>query len=99
MTSSGSSRKNAMAFESYHWKEAYPSSLLAQVLTVMDCLYTETASTSTVSTTTTSRRLLRIQIPKATNKIRRETKTGARIRSLNFVAASNMSMEATMEAR
>src|SRR5258707_10670680 len=59
----------------------------------------ETASKNTARTITTSRRLAQSQTPKETSRINSEMNTGARMRSLNFVEASNNNIEATIEAR
>src|SRR5688572_33332878 len=52
-----------------------------------------------VTRMTVTRRLLRNQMPRYTSRINKQTKVGDRMRSLNFVAASNMVMAAMMDAR
>src|SRR5688572_31930013 len=52
-----------------------------------------------VTRMTVTRRLLRNQMPRYTSRINKQTKAGDRIRSLNFVAASNIVIAATMDAR
>jgi len=92
-------RRKAIASESYHWNEAYPIPPFAHAATVVFCSKNEKPMKTRVSAITTARFRLRSQIPAYTSRINRQTKTGARMRNLNLVAASNIVMEATMAAR